>query len=166
MSSSSALGTIGAIGSAYSHSTGGSQSGVTAYGQPLTLTLNSFTDPAKDTSGYQTDSEDNNDHYAVVNINATNDGNSTLPATIPVTITAFGSDGKAYGGGNETPGDDTLCNIGDDEALAPSETLTYCQGYVLPENVTVTRIEVSGNQGSGSGTVSWDVNDTFGGWSN
>jgi len=147
-------------------STGSAQSGVTAYGQPLNLTLKSFTDPATDGSGNTSDSQDNNDHYAVVNVDAINDGNSTLPSSIPVTITAFGSDGQAYDGTSETPTGDTLCNIGSNEALAPSETLTYCKGYVLPENVTVTRIEVSGNQGAGSGTVSWNVSDGFTGWSN
>ena len=147
-----------------SSANGPGQSGVTVYSQPLTLTLASFTDPATDQSGYTTDGN-SNDHYAVVKISATNNGNSTLPSSLPITITAFGSDGNAYEGGVETPTGDFLCSVGSDTALAPSETLTYCKGFVLPESVTVNRIEVSGNQGNGSGTANFNVSDTFSGWS-
>lgn len=162
---------IAALAGKAAHSNGSSatsysaQSGVVAYNQPLTLTLKSFVDPATADGGGTTDGN-TDDHFAVVNVNATNDGNSTLPSSIPVTITAFGSDGQAYNGQTETINGDTLCNVGEDVPLAPSETLNYCEGYVLPNSVTVTRVEVSGNQGRGSGTVSWDVNDTFPDWSN
>jgi hypothetical protein len=155
----------GSSSSSASNSGYSAQSGVTAYGQPLTLSLSSFTDPASDSSSYTSDAN-SNDHFAVVNVAVTNNGNSTLPATIPVTIAAFGSDGQVYQKVTETDDGNTLCSYGNATSLSPSETLTYCAGYVLPENVTVTRVEVSGNQGYGSGTVSWNVPDTFRGWSN
>ena len=140
------------------------QSGVTAYGQPLNLDLTSFTDPATDGSGYTTD-ETGTDHFAIVNVSATNNGNSALPSSLPVTIAAFGSDGNVYSRLVETPNGDSVCAGGSDTTLSPSQTLSYCAGFVFPESVTVSRIEVSGNQGAGSGTVSWNVTDNFAGWS-
>ncbi len=157
---------VGALAGHSSSSGGSAQSGVTAYGQPLTLTLSSFTDPATDSSGYTSDSGNSNDHFAVVKVSTTNNGNSALPATIPITIAAFGTNGQAYERVNETDDGNTLCSYGDAQSLSPSETLPYCAGFVLPENVTVTRVEVSGNQGNGSGTVSWKVTDNFNGSSN
>jgi hypothetical protein len=141
------------------------QSGVMAYGQPLTIQVTSFTDPAIDGSGNTCSDTNCSDHYAVVNISATNNGNSTLESNLPVTITAFGSDGIAYQRVTNTPDGDSLCSVGSESPLAPSVTLTYCAGFVLPSNVTVTRVEVSGNEGYGSGTVSWSVSDGFTGWS-
>ncbi len=140
------------------------QSGVTAYSQPLDLTLTSFNDPGTDSGGNTSDSSNN--HFATVDVSATNNGNSTVPSSLPITITAFGSDGSAYERQTITPTGYFLWNSGNASSLSPSQTLSYCAGFVLPTSATVSRIEVSGNQGYGSGTVSWGVTDTFSGSSN
>ena len=76
-------------------STGSAQSGVTAYGQPLTFQLSSFDDQATDGSGYGCDSACDN-HYAIAHLSATNEGTATLQSYLPVTFTAFGSNGGTY----------------------------------------------------------------------
>ena len=78
--------------------TGAAQSGVMINGQPVTFGLSSFTDPATDGSGYQCDQNCDN-HYAVAKFASTNAGDTTLSLSLPITITAFGSDGNAYQSG-------------------------------------------------------------------
>jgi hypothetical protein len=145
--------TSGGSGSSWS-----AQSGVTVYGQPLTFLLTSFIDPAATINA----DSNSNDHYAVVHVSATNNGTSALAANLPVTIAAFGNDGKAHQWVSGSPVGNGLCpTTGSPSELRPTETAGYCLGFLLPENFMVTRIEVSGMVGGGSGSVGWNVTDTF-----
>jgi carbonic anhydrase/acetyltransferase-like protein (isoleucine patch superfamily) len=133
-------------------------------GQPVTFSIHRFVDPGTDQNGNNT-SGNSNDHYAIVQIAATDQGTSSLSSTLPVSAIAYGQTGAVYEATTTTPDGDDLCASGDASSLSPSETLYYCFGFVLPESDTVSRIEVSVNQQDGSGTKSWNVSDSFTGWS-
>ncbi len=157
----------GSGGSSY-----GSQSGLTVNGQPITINFTRFTDPATDTSGNGCDASNtpgstcqpSDDHFVTTEFQITNNGDSTISDSLPVTFIAFGSDHNTYTETDQTNGGDTLCNEGSLGAFSPNQSYNYCEGFVLPASVTVTSIQASADAATGSGTVSWHVSDDFAGW--
>jgi carbonic anhydrase/acetyltransferase-like protein (isoleucine patch superfamily) len=136
---------------------------ITVEGQPLNLNIYRFTDPARDQSGYSSDSD--NEHYAILQLKGTNEGSSSISASLPVSVIAYARNGVVYYPQSEAPNGDLLCASGGESSLSPGESLYYCYAFVLPESETVSRVEASANQQYGSGTMSWSVTDSFSGWS-
>jgi len=156
---------------------GQSLSGVIVDGQTLSIRIYQFIDPAKDDRGYNTDSQgvaqQNDDHFATAELQITNRGNSTI-ATGTLSVLAYDQNGTAYSS-TLSDNNDTSTGLGcasgpaldgnaDLSSLSPGEAYTYCLAFILPEPDLISKIEVSGIAGSGSGYNAWDIGDYFTGW--
>ena len=91
-------------------------------------------------------------------------GPHTLQSYLPVTFTAFGSNGGTYQSSQYANNGDTLCAYsGQNQPFSPSATMDYCAGFDLPRSVTVSRFEVSGDVWTRRWQCElWDVSDTSG----
>jgi hypothetical protein len=156
--------------------------GVKIDGQHVSLTISGLVDPAKDVGGYNTDTQgnipQNDDHFITAELKVKNKGNSTI-STGTLSVVAYDQHGTAF---SNTGNDDNVvqdayqnleCASGNAiggnpnlSSLLPGEVFTYCLALILPDKDDVTKIEVSGIAGSGSGYNEWAFIDTFRGWSN
>ena len=174
------------VGSTTTTTVGGAPSGdstaMTVDGQPLTVDVYDFIDPAKDVGGYRTDSQgvaaQGADHFATAKMQIINEGNSTI-ASGSLTVVAYDQNGTAYSSvqndenvvGNAyqnlecTAGNSGISGNADVSALQPQEAYDFCLAFILPEPDSLTRIEVSSTVGNGTGYHVWPITDQFAGWS-
>jgi hypothetical protein len=154
--------------------------GVKVDGQPLSIDVSQIIDPARDVGGYNTDSHgvapQNADHFATTELRVTNEGSSTL-SNGSLSVVAYDQNGTAFA---SVPNDNNIvgnayqylqCASGsaldgnaDVSSLSPSEVFTYCLAFILPEPDDVSKIEVSGIVGNGTGYNTWAFIDGFHGW--
>ena len=156
----------------------GDSTAMTVDGQPLTVDVYDFIDPAKDEGGYNTDSQgvaaQGADHFATAKMQVINEGNSTI-ASGSLTVVAYDQNGTAYSSvqydenivGNEyqnlqcTAGNSGISGNADVSALQPQEAYDFCLAFILPASDTLTRIEVSSTVGNGAGYHLWPITDEF-----
>ncbi len=159
---------------------GPSQSGVKVDGQPVSITLSQFIDPARDEGGYTIDSQgaspQSDDHFATAELQITNRGNSTT-SNAALSIVAYDQNGNVYssvsndGNISNQAYENFPCAAGRNldgnanvSSLSPNEVFTYCLAFILPERDVVSKIEVSGIVGNGTGYNTWTIADHFSGW--
>ena len=127
-------------------------------GEQAAVTLSQVIAPATGTDGPPTDSNGNpsSASYVATVFAVKNTGNQALQGDANNDVSVIGSDGQSYSPDFDNVSECTNFNDGS-FALGPAEQVNGCVVFVIPQGVTVAKVQWTPDSGFGSSFGEWLV---------